>query len=377
MVRFANAHSLGYAVLALVLVVSSTAILGTTAAASSPGAPGHPTALQTLNSSTFVASPPPGATGPDDITALAVPGVDHGHLVIWTAYQNGVNPNGTAGSKGGPTWGTVVGYDSATGAIVRSINVTGKIDGITADSHARTLIATVNEDLNSAMDVIYPALGAVASYHYQPSPAVSGNGGTDSIAIWGGHIYVVHSNPNDTTQATEYLVTLVRSTLTAHLTPLFFDNSTATTAVGAKTVKLALTDPDTNFVMPNSTARFKNQLATIAQADGQIVFAGQHRRTVHLTVLNVSDNVTGNVPPLDGMAAATCGMGTLYVVDASAGIIYALNASGFAPGTVFVGEPHDTHNPLVGTLNLTTGVVTPFGNHFVSPKGLLFVPMGC
>ena len=44
--------------------------------------------------------------------------------------------------------------------------------------------------------------------------------------------------------------------------------------------------------------------------------------------------------------------------------------------TVFVGEPNDNGNPLVGTLNLSTGQVTPLGNTFASPKGLLFLPSG-
>jgi hypothetical protein len=43
-------------------------------------------------------------------------------------------------------------------------------------------------------------------------------------------------------------------------------------------------------------------------------------------------------------------------------------------------NPDGTHprrvgdgNPLLGTLNLFTGKITPLGNHFQSPKGLLFV----
>jgi hypothetical protein len=60
-------------------------------------------------------------------------------------------------------------------------------------------------------------------------------------------------------------------------------------------------------------------------------------------------------------------------VDAQAGAIQALDTVGWARGTVFVGEPSDNGNPLIGVLNLYTGVITPLGNHFLSPKGLLFV----
>ncbi len=139
---------------------------------------------------------------------------------------------------------------------------------------------------------------------------------------------------------------------------------------------LGLTDPDTNGFMPDQSPRFGGQLVTISQGDGQMIFASRVRSTPRLTVLNLTDNVAGNVPPIDGMAAATAGQGTLYVVDAKAGTITALNTSEWPAGTVFVGEPSDTGNPLIGTLNLFTGAITPMGNTFVSPKGLLFVPAG-
>jgi len=329
-----------------------------------------------LPSKTFVASPPAGSAGPDDITMLTTEGVNHGSPMIWTAYQNGINPDGTPGVAGGPTMSTVAGYDLSTGALVLSIPVTGKVDGISADQQMGVLIATVNEDVHSAIDLIYPAIGAVATYTYSIDPAVGGNGGTDSIAVSHGQVYLVHSNPNDLTQPAEYTVAFDRSTptLTAKLTPVFYDDSMATDAVTGATVQLALTDPDTSFVMPKDTAPFGGDLATISQADGKIVFATDLEHTPDLTELSVTDNSVGNVPPLDGMAAATSDSGTLYVVDAKAGVIYALDTTGWAAGTVFVGEPSDNGNPLVGVLNLSTGVVTPFGDTFVSPKGLLFVP---
>jgi hypothetical protein len=91
--------------------------------------------------------------------------------VIWTAYQNGINPDGTPGTPGGPTASTVAGYDAHTGALVTTIPVTGKVDGLTAYPAKDRLIATVNEDLNSAFNLIEPATGTVTTYQYSPSPA--------------------------------------------------------------------------------------------------------------------------------------------------------------------------------------------------------------
>lgn len=333
-----------------------------------------------LPSTTLVSAPPAGANGPDDITLLANRGANEDNnnnnkALIWTAYQNGIMPNGTAGKPGGPTQSTVAGYDPSTGSLVKSIRVTGKVDGLTADPKIGKLIATVNEDTNSAFKLIDPSTGSVTTFTYKPNPSVGGNGGTDSIAVRGdGKIYVVHSNPNDTSQATEYRVTLNETNHIANLTPVFYNNSTATDAITGAKVHLNLTDPDTNYIMPHhASKRFAGELVTISQADGQLVFASlpnAHR----LTVLNVTDNKPGNVPPLDGIAVATSDHGTLYVVDNKAGKIQALDTTGWPKGTVFVGEPNDNKNPLVGTLDLSTGKITPLDNKFQSPKGLLFVP---
>lgn len=348
-----------------------TAVASPTAAGVSPALT-H-TGLHSLPGAVLVSAPPTGAKGPDDITYLATPSLDWGRPLVWTAYQNGINPNGTAGSPGGTTNSTLVGYDPALGVAVRSISVLGKVDGLVADPGMGRLIATVNEDDNSTLRVIDPGTGHVANYTYSPNPAVSGNGGTDSVAIWNGQIYTTHSNPNDTTQATEYLVTLRTATHVAALTPVFYNDNVATVVQTGARIHLALTDPDTNAVMPSASPRFAGQLATISQGDGKVIFAKPFGTGVHLHVLNVTDNVSGNVPPIDGFAVSTAAHGTLYVVDAGAGTITALNTAGWPAGTVFVGEPSDNGNPLIGTLNLSTGKITPLGNHFVSPKGLLWV----
>lgn len=373
MQSFEEGKIFGRTSLLIILVVSSMVLLMLPSITVSSFA-SNSSGPSTLPSKTFVSSPPTGAKGPDDITQLAIDGVDGGKALIWTNFQNGINPDGTPGTSGGPTQSTIAGYDPTTGVLVRSIHVTGKVDGLTADPSKGTLVATDNEDSNSAINIIYPAIGAIATYTFSPDPAVSGNGGTDSIAVHNGHIYLAHSNPNDVTQPTNYQASFDTSTLTANLTPVFFDNSTAIDAVSGHSVTLGLTDPDTNFIMPNTSPRFAGELATIGQADGQIVFAKDFAHTPSLTVLNVTDNKPGKVPPLDGIAVATSNHGTLYVIDAAASKILALDTTGWPAGTVFVGEPKDIGNPMVGTLDLSTGKVTPLGNSFVSPKGLLFVP---
>jgi hypothetical protein len=337
------------------------------------GADRHDPGPSTLRETPFVQAPPTGSSGPDDLTRLAVKGVDGGRALIWTAFQNGIGADGTPG-KSGATQSTVAGFDPKTGHLVESIPVTGKVDGLTADGHDGTLLATENEDLHSSFNVIDPVAKTVTTYAYSPDPGASGAGGTDSIAVQHGHIYVAHSNPSDTTQAAMYLVTLDTPTHTATLQPVFFDNSVATDAVAGQSAQLALSDPDTNYVMPAASPEFAHQVATVSQADGEIVFASHLVGTPHLTVLNVTDNVAGNVPPIDGLGVATADDGTLYVVDSASSSIHALSTAGWPAGTVFVTEASDNGNPLLGVLDLGTGKITPLGNTFVSPKEVLFVP---
>ena len=86
--------------------------------------------------------------------------------------------------------------------------------------------------------------------------------------------------------------------------------------------------------------------------------------------------VTGGTSGIGrAIAVATSSTGSLYVVDAGTGTITQVVTDGWGAGTVFVTEPSDNGNPLLGVLNLYTGVIHPFANHFVSPKGIVFVPL--
>lgn len=295
--------------------VISVPLLASAAAAGAPaGLPGR------LVERLSIAAPS-GVSGPDDITRLAREGIDGGREVVYLAYQNGINPDGTAGTPGGPTSSTIKGFDAVTGRLVMSVPAPGKVDGLSADPARGRLLATVNEDSNSALLTVTPGVDKpVTRYTYRPDPAVGGNGGTDSIAVHAGHIYLAHSNPTDATQATDYEATLDPRAQTAALRPVFLDNTMATDASTGHAVTLGLTDPDTNLIMPRGSRRFAGQLATIGQADGQIVFADHPEHTTPgLTQLSLTDSTPGNVPTLDGIAVATVPTGTLYVVDAGTG----------------------------------------------------------
>jgi hypothetical protein len=77
---------------------------------------------------------------------------------------------------------------------------------------------------------------------------------------------------------------------------------------------------------------------------------------------------------LDDTVWATAAQGRLFVVDGAQNAVYTLR-SNFTPGTVFTEMPSDsTIKSAVGTVDLSTGFVTPIAVGFGSPTGLLFVP---
>ncbi len=85
-------------------------------------------------------------TLPDDITAAGP--------YLFTAFQNGVGPQGQAAPDGNRD-STVVEF-TRRGRVLRQWDIRGKCDGLTADPARHRVIATVNEDAHSSMYTIAP-----------------------------------------------------------------------------------------------------------------------------------------------------------------------------------------------------------------------------
>ncbi|MGD3112170.1 hypothetical protein [Streptomyces sp. YGL11-2] len=304
-------------------------------------------------------------SSPDDIALLG------GNVFV--AYQNGVGAKGEPSSSG-QTASTVVEY-TQQGHKVAQWNLTGKIDGMTADPSAQRIIATVNEDDNSSLFTLTPgaASGAqLAHYQFSPSPLPHG-GGTDSISVVGGALYISASNPSPNADGKTfsgpalYKVTLSGTTATAK--PVLKDNSTAVDAQSGKQVTLNLSDPDSNTVVPASAPRFGGDLMLDSQGDSEQIYlanAGTSRQSAQVLKLNTQ---------VDDTAIATSTSGTLYVTDPGTNQVVAVRGS-FTPGQTFAAVPDDSKvlAGALGSLNLRTGSVSPFGKGFKSPHGLLFVP---
>ena len=326
-------------------------------------------------------------TDPDDITVL-------GHH-IFTAFQNGVGPQGEASSDGN-TDSTVVEF-TASGKVIRKWNIKGKSDGLTADAARGFVIATVNEDANSSIYTIRPGAAAGRRVrHYSYSEPLPHFGGTDAISIYRGRVFISASAPG-TTGATApqpsypavYSVVFHRLAHVATVTPLYSDEADATVAnLGAdhgKTVQLALTDPDSNEVVPGSARRFAGDFMLTSQGDQEQIFAhfrgrGANAHHIRPSVLRLSQAV-------DDTAWARGRSGRIFGADGGADTIDLITGH-FRPGSIFVAvtpcdaadAPATCPGPgfpanYLGSLNPWTGNITRValtGPSF-EPKGLVFV----
>jgi len=312
-------------------------------------------------------------TQPDDIVALG------GNLYV--GFQNGVGSQGEAAPSGNLD-STLVEFTPA-GSVVKQWDVTGKIDGMGADSATGQVIATVNEDSKSSLYTV--SGGTLTHYTYTPSP-LPHLGGTDHVSVYNGKILISASAPGTGGKAPAsapavFAVTLNAAAKTAAVAPFFADNATAT-GVNApnagKKVTLALTDPDSNLVVPSSSPDFAGDFMLNSQGDEELVFSGASGQ--NLQVLKISNSV-------DDTAWATSASGSLYTTDSSSDTVSVITGP-FTPGTAYTAvtpcnansAPSTCPGPgypanYLGTINLKTGAVGKVAlAGLVMPKGLIFVP---
>ena len=312
-------------------------------------------------------------TQPDDIVALG------GHL--YAGFQNGVGSQGEV-SPSGNLDSTLVEFTPA-GSVVKQWDVMGKIDGMGADPATGQVIATVNEDSKSSL---YSVSGGTVT-HYTYTPSLPHLGGTDAVSVYKGKILISASAPGTSGKAPAsapavFVVTLNAGAKTAAVAPFLADNATASgvnASNAGQKVTLALTDPDSNEIVPSSSPEFAGDFMLNAQGDKELIFSGASGQ--NLQVLKISN-------PVDDTAWATSASGSLYTTDSSADTVNAITGS-FTPGTAYTAVAPCNANsaPTVcpsppayppnslGTINLKTGAVgTVTVTGVVSPKGLIFVP---
>jgi hypothetical protein len=321
-------------------------------------------------------------TQPDDITRV---GDD-----LFSGFQNGVGPQGQASTDGNRD-STIVEY-TLSGSVVNQWDVRGKCDGMTANPATGIVYATVNEDANSSLYAIDPVTNTVTHYKYSKQP-LPHNGGTDAISFDNGLMLISASAPGTAGAAAPqasypavYVVTLNPANHVASVNALFSDESHATAVNGPHAghpVRLGLTDPDSNEVVPADAPRFGGYFMLTSQGDKEQIYVHDPAaRGQHLFVLSLSQSV-------DDTAWATTTGGAFYADDHDGDAVDMITGF-FTPGsTVLVavtpcdanGAPATCPGPgfpanYIGSLNMFTGHISPVSltGVAVHPQGMIFVP---
>jgi hypothetical protein len=301
-------------------------------------------------------------SSPDDITQL---GRD-----IFVTFQNGVGPQGQA-SPDGNLDSTIVEF-TLSGREVAQWDLHGKCDGLTADPLTGEVIATINEDARSSLYAIKPRAGSATHYAYsEPLPH---NGGTDAIAIYRGQILISASAPGTIGAAAPnakypavYVVTLNARDKIAHVSPLYYDEAPAFQANGPKagqTINLALTDPDSNEVVPWVVPKYAGDFMLDSQGDQELIFDHFRGWNQSLTALHLPASV-------DDSAWATTRHGALYVTDGTDDTVDVVSGK-FTAGAMYSSvTPCDSNSApatcpgpgfpanYLASTNMRTGALTP------------------
>jgi len=323
-------------------------------------------------------------SNPDDITQL------NGNIFV--GFQNGVGPQGQPSASGNID-STIVEL-TTQGTAVDQWDITGKADGVTADPQTGLVVATVNEDANSSLYTIDPRSGTVT--HYQYNEPLPHDGGTDAISVEGGQLLISASAPGTTgaaapepTYPAVYSVSLDPTTLVATVAPLFFDEDEATVAnVGkhfGQQVHLALTDPDSNEVVPGDAPRFGGDFLLTSQGDQEQIYVqdpgGPHQSLSVLAMSQSVDDTAWPTGPWSGRLYATDS--TDDSVDVVTGpfrgdqpVVAATPCGANSAPAICPAPPAYPANYLA-TLNVNNGQVRALdvdGVAFVPQGGLLFLP---
>ncbi len=376
-------------------IALSIAFVSLGMSAGAPAANASPSArafrvTQILAGSSLHHSYTPKGSSPSKVENLSNPDdVSVGGQDLFVGFQNGVGPQGEASSDGNLD-STVVEI-SLSGRVVGQWDVVGKADGLTADPALDGVIATVNEDNNSALYLIkasgVSAANAVTRYAY--SEVLAHGGGTDAISIYNGQILISASAPGTTgnpapqpTYPAVYEVSLDAATKIANVTPLVDDEAPATVAntngaTHGQATKLALTDPDSSEVVPWYAPRFRGDFMLTSQGDKQQIFVSDAETSQpQLSVLNLTQSV-------DDTAWPSSRSGRLYSTDSTNDAVDVITGS-FQVGVPLAvvtpcganGAPATCPGPgfpsnYLASIDPNTGAVTA-----VTVPGATFVPQG-
>jgi hypothetical protein len=324
-------------------IVMLLALLGFPAAAAAPKA------VPPYKLSVFVQAPA-GLSAPDSIAVL--------DSRVFVGYGDGHAPDGSDGKDS-----QVVEYRT-DGTIVHVYQVRGHNDGLKVDPTTGRLWALQNEDANPRLVIIDPTTRRTKTYTF--GPTLHG-GGYDDIVFLGGKVYISASNPAHNPNTGPAIVSAVLRADKVVVAPLLQGTARAIDIPTGTSIRLNLQDPDSMTVDP------LGDIVLDSQSDQELIIVtdpgAKNQRALRLPLSYETAKGAKRVQA-DDTAFATSGDGYILFADKKLNKVFLLQKEGFAPGAVYTAA---NGGPFVGTLDLTSGVITPVVTGLMNPGGLVFV----
>jgi hypothetical protein len=250
------------------------------------------------------------------------------------------------------------------GTIVHIYSVPGHSDGLKVDPSTHLLWALQNEDANANLVVINPETHEQRLYTF--SSAAHG-GGYDDIVFRGCKAYISASNPANNPNAGPAIVSATLEGRTVEVKPVLFGNANAIDIPTGATMQLNLQDPDSMTLDP------EGNIVLDSQADQELIIVSNsgasNQRVLHLPLSYVTS--TGVTPvEVDDTAFVTSTQGFILFADKKLNTVFALKTNAFPPGAAYTAADGAQ---LVGTIDLTTGIISPIVTGLGNPGGLVFV----
>lgn len=307
------------------------------------------TAVSPYQLSVF-ASAPQGSSAPDSIAVLR----DH----VFVGYGDGNAPDGSDGKST-----QVVDY-AMDGTINYTYTLKGHNDGLKVDPSTHRLWALQNEDANANLVIIDAKTHQ--QKHYTFGPTLHG-GGYDDLVFRGCKVYISASNPANNPNTGPAIVSARLDGSSVEVKPVLAGEAGAIDIPTDGSIKLNLQDPDSMTLDP------QGNIVLDSQADQELIFVsdpGSPAQRVLRLPLSYQTPAGPMRVEVDDTAFVTSTEGFILFADKTLNKVFALKKKAFVPGTAYTAADG---GPFVGTVDLTSGVITPLVTGVKGPGGLVFV----
>jgi hypothetical protein len=296
------------------------------------------------------ATAPKGLSAPDSVAILGDK--------VFVGYGDNHAPDGSDGLNS-----QVVEF-RMDGSIVHIYTVPGHNDGLKVEPSTELLWALQNEDLNPNLVIINPDTQQQKLYTFGPTPH---GGGYDDLVFRGCKVYISASNPANNPNTGPAIVRAQIQGNMVNVEPILAGEANAIDIPTDKTIQLNLQDPDSMTLDP------VGNIVLDSQADQELIIVSNpdspSPRVLRLPLSFLTPAGPMSVET-DDTAFVTSTQGFLIFADKGLNNVYLLEKNAFSPGSAYTAADG---GPFVGTLDLTTGVITPIVTGLANPGGMMFV----